>query len=526
MTQGDDDDLIFADDHPDSVAPPADPWVVLVVDDDEDVQRITRLVLKDFSFRGRGLSLRSAYSGAEARRLLDELPHVAVALVDVVMETDQAGLQLIEHIRKERGDTLMRVILRTGQAGVAPGKRVIIDYDVNDYAAKSELTAERLFASVVAALRSHEDLRALDASARGLERLVASAGELFEPRSVQALLARVLSLACALAGGAGDGFVCTATRAVGGGDRLRSRMRFPLGRFAQFQETSLIDIDDGRVARLLDEVFEREASVYCDHFLALYLRAENRLEVVVYCEPPGSATPLDRHLLNLFVGQATQALNNVILFDRLSLNQQALVFSLADLASWRDPSAAEHARRIAALVEAIVEKLRADGVFGDALGADLIENLAQASLLHDVGNASLDERILRKQGKLDEDERATMRRHTIAGHALLSDAAVVEQGRSVLAIGAEIARHHHERFDGAGYPDGLREDAIPLSARIVAVADTFDAMISARPQRAALERMAAINWITEQSGAAFDPRVVNAFLRVVDRVSPPADHSR
>lgn len=134
------------------------PWRILVVDDEEGVHGITRMIFRGYHFEERPIELISAMSGAEARTLLDQQPDICLALLDVVMESDDEGLQLVDYIRNQRDNQDMRIILRTGHPGLAPETDVIIKYDLNDYLSKSELSASRLLSSVIVALRSYRDI--------------------------------------------------------------------------------------------------------------------------------------------------------------------------------------------------------------------------------------------------------------------------------------------------------------------------------------------------------------------------------
>ena len=140
------------------------PYKVLIVDDEEEVHQLTRLVLKDFSFEGRGLEFLNAYSAEDAKYLLRAHTDISLILLDVVMEADNAGLQLVHFIREEIHNKLIRIILRTGQPGVAPERDIISNYDINDYKEKTELTSSKLFTSLTAALRSYRDLVTIDNS--------------------------------------------------------------------------------------------------------------------------------------------------------------------------------------------------------------------------------------------------------------------------------------------------------------------------------------------------------------------------
>lgn len=134
------------------------PWRVLVVDDDEQVHAMTQVLLRDFSFEGRGFQMISARSAAEAMDVLRGDPAIPVALLDVVMESPDSGLRLVRQVRDELDNHDIRIILRTGQPGEAPERDVVVGYDVNDYKSKSELTAQKLFTALVGALRAWRDI--------------------------------------------------------------------------------------------------------------------------------------------------------------------------------------------------------------------------------------------------------------------------------------------------------------------------------------------------------------------------------
>ncbi len=137
------------------------PFKLLIVDDEEEVHLLTRLVLKNYEFEGRGLNMLSAYSGAGARQVLRDNADVAIILLDVVREREDSGLRLVRHIREEMANRHVRIILRTGQPGQAPEQEVVSQYDINDYKAKTELTAQKLFTTVTSALRSWRDIQTI-----------------------------------------------------------------------------------------------------------------------------------------------------------------------------------------------------------------------------------------------------------------------------------------------------------------------------------------------------------------------------
>ncbi|MBP2313516.1 hybrid sensor histidine kinase/response regulator [Azospirillum soli] len=160
-----DDEILFAEEEGDTARPYPSaslPWTILVVDDEEDVHSMTSLLLADVAFQGRPLDLVSAFTADEARAILSRRRDIAVVLLDVVMESDDAGLRLVHWIRDELGNRDLRIILRTGQPGQAPQRDVIVDYDINDYKSKAELSAEGLFTAVIAALRAYDYILSIE----------------------------------------------------------------------------------------------------------------------------------------------------------------------------------------------------------------------------------------------------------------------------------------------------------------------------------------------------------------------------
>ncbi|RUO59479.1 hypothetical protein CWI71_08650 [Pseudidiomarina insulisalsae] len=187
-------EFIFANEQPEpesgKPALPKNKWKILIVDDEKEVHAVTRLALMDVVFEGAGLEFISAHSIAEARSKIDEHSDLALVLLDVVMETDDAGLQVANYIRKEKGNQQARIILRTGQPGQAPERAVVLNYDINDYKAKTELTSQKLFTSVMSALRSYRDIMQVETQRRQLEQRLQRIQRLLQddyPQAAQAV---------------------------------------------------------------------------------------------------------------------------------------------------------------------------------------------------------------------------------------------------------------------------------------------------------------------------------------------------
>jgi len=141
---------------------PKEPWKVMIVDDEQEIHDVTQIALDGFIFHNKPISFISAYSGEEAKLLLKEHPDISVIFLDVVMEENDTGLQVVKYIRDTLHNYLVRIILRTGQPGEAPEEKTIINYDINDYKHKAELTRRKLFVTTIAGLRAYYDLMLIE----------------------------------------------------------------------------------------------------------------------------------------------------------------------------------------------------------------------------------------------------------------------------------------------------------------------------------------------------------------------------
>jgi adenylate cyclase len=181
------DELTFTAEEPVPPVLAEDKWKIMIVDDEAEIHRVTKLALHDFVFESKGLSFVSAFSAQEAKQLIQTHPDTALILLDVVMETDDAGLVIIKYIRQELGNLLVRIVLRTGQPGQAPEGTVVLDYDINDYKAKTELTTQKLFTTIVTALRTFRHLTMIEAHRRETEKMALSSAR-FVPREFLKML--------------------------------------------------------------------------------------------------------------------------------------------------------------------------------------------------------------------------------------------------------------------------------------------------------------------------------------------------
>lgn len=201
--------------------------------------------------------------------------------------------------------------------------------------------------------------------------------------------------------------------------------------------------------------------------------------------------------------------------ESLRRNTKASVIAMANLAEHRDADTGIHVLRVARLVGQTARKLMGTEEFASSIDESFVEHVSTACILHDIGKISTPDQILLKTGVLTEDERDVIKLHTTVGAQLIKQAKQAMDENPYLEMGAEIALSHHEWFDGRGYPNGLSGCSIPISGRICAVADVFDALISHRPYKRPWSTSEAIDLIKKKSGSQFDPDVVTAFLEVI-----------
>lgn len=185
---------------------------------------------------------------------------------------------------------------------------------------------------------------------------------------------------------------------------------------------------------------------------------------------------------------------------------------MADLVENRDKNTGGHIQRTAKYVEIIARKLKSENKYTDILTENYIENMATAAPLHDVGKIHIPDAILNKPGKLDEEEFAMMKTHAAAGADIIVHVEESAGDLEYLRIAKEMAEYHHEHIDGKGYPHGITGDQIPLCAKILAVADVFDALVSKRCYKDPMPLDKAFAIIEEESGSHFDEDVAKAFL--------------
>lgn len=312
------------------------PWRLLVVDDEQDVHSVTQLVLADTVFKNRSIEMLSAYSAKQARELLKIEKNIAVILLDVVMETDDAGLALVKFIRNELGDKNVRIILRTGQPGQAPEEDVIVSYDINDYKAKSELTAQKLFTTIITSLRTYETMIALDKTISllsktrdGLEKILNSTDTLFKTASMNEFAEGVLIQISSFLNCASNGILCLEDFSDNAAnDKIPSfcnkRVIAATGYFKDCLNCTLShECTHKDISTHIELVLTKKTDYFDDLYACLYLETNNQKGCIILPNNGFFIDEQDKKLLAVFTSKISIALSNVINYQKMISFEEA-----------------------------------------------------------------------------------------------------------------------------------------------------------------------------------------------------------
>lgn len=478
------------------------PWRVLLVDDEPDIHTVTKLALARFTLDGRPLAFLHAYSAAEAKHILSTEHDIALVFLDVVMESDSAGLEVARWMRHELGNLFTRIVLRTGQPGTAPEERVIVDYDINDYKEKTELDRTKLFTTTFSALRAYRDIMRVEETRRyeeryriGLQKVIEASAHVLEHRSIQAfangLLEQVISL---LRLDEQSLLVRLDALSEDAAEDGRYEIMAGAGNYSPDGVTVCSEI-----LPYLDKARLNRANLREDDVFVLYFPTRQGKANLLFLKGISLLDDLDQTLIQVFSGSVALAFENLLLNREIFDTQAELINRLGDAVESRSPETGNHVRRIAEFCYELGK--------GMGLDDELCELLKRAAPMHDIGKISTPDAVLLKPGKLEVEEWNIMKEHPERGHRILSSS-----NRPILQMAATIALQHHERFDGGGYPQGLRGEEIDLMARIVAVADVYDALSHQRCYKPAWSKEAVIQYLEEQKGKQLDPIVVELLL--------------
>ena len=504
MTLRNDDVLRFKDD-PGPSSPDSSPWKILIVDDDEEVHGVTKLALTEFRVHGRPLRFLDAYTGAEAVRIMREENDIAIILMDVVMETDHAGLDAVEAIRKDLKNTRVRIVLRTGQPGQAPESEVVSKFDINDYKEKTELTTKKLYTVIHTGLSHYRELVALESNRQGLHKVIDASAQIFEKQALEQFAEGVLQQLAALLYANRDAvLIHTVSVAATRGHDQSLRVLAGTGAYAGSIGKQVKDVVERSVLETLERALRDKVSWYTEHAFTGYFGTRGGSENVLHLTSDAPISVSDQDLVELFCRNVAIAFENLHLKEEMAHNQREMVVTLCETIESRSLETGNHVHRVA-------EYSR---VLGRLVGLPEheVDLLFLASPLHDTGKIAVPDGVLNKPGPHNPAEAGLMRTHAEAGARIFAN-----RDTEVLRAASIVAGQHHERWDGKGYPGGLRGDGIHVFGRITALADVFDALCSRRCYKEPWPMEKVFDYIRSQRGGHFDPKLVDLFIGNLDR---------
>lgn len=484
------------EDHGAVPARPVKPWKVLVVDDEPAVHDVTRLALGSVDFDGRPVEFLHAYSAAEGRDIIAKHTDIALGFIDVVMETEHAGLDLIYYVREQLGNHMIRLILRTGQPGQAPEILVLRRYEINDYKEKTELTAQKLYTTVLTGLRSYRDLAALEANRQGLKRVIGASAQIFRISGLTALLDGVLAQLVAVLHLDENSLVISRDSVAVENRNEQLSVVAATGKFAQMKGVDPQECLPAHITELVHQSLRTKKNIVHGNEYAGYFSPRPGHEDVIYVSGTQPLTVDDSDLIELFLHNAAIAYENGLLREEVEGTQRDIVYMLGEAIESRSRETGQHVRRVSEYCALIGRGL--------GLPEREVEIIRLAAPLHDFGKIGIPDAVLHKQGKLDDTEWEVMKTHPALGEEMLA-----RSEREVLRAAAIIAGYHHERWDGKGYPRGLAGEDIPLYGRIGAVADVFDALGTRRCYKEAWPAEHIRDYLIEQRGTQLDPAIVD-----------------
>lgn len=504
-----DSDLLFGEDdapeHVDTLPASERPkWRILIVDDEEQVHKVTSLVLSTCTFDHASIELTHAYSMKEAKQLITDEPPFALALIDVVMETDNAGLHLVQFIREEIKDKDIRLVLRTGQPGQAPEETVIERYDINDYKNKTELTSTKLRTLLYSALRSYRDIQTIQANRQGLYNLIGATSKIVDTHQLPVFASAVLEEIGTLLNLEG-GAVCTHIPV----DAVAAKslphhyaILAATGKIKELLEHSPDAKLPSEITHYFDQAKLDQSSIHNEEVYIGYYNIQATGENLLYVRPNAKLNKIGCHLLDIYTKCVAITHNNLHQKEGIRQSRQELVYVLSETIERRIPNESNHVRRVSKMAFLLAQ--------ATGLSANICERLKLAAPLHDIGTIGIPDHILTKQTRYNESDKAIMARHTEVGANILS-----KSERPVLQMASRIAAQHHEQWDGNGHPNKLKGEEIDIAARIVSIVDVIDALGCHKAYRPAFSQSEIITFVKDGSGTLFDPTLAATALTLM-----------
>ncbi|MFC6439949.1 response regulator [Bowmanella sp. JS7-9] len=496
------DDFLFADEQDDALDDvPKKSWKILIVDDEKEIHTVTRLALNDFVFQDRSLEFLGAMSGAEAKQVLAEHDDIAIVLLDVVMETEHAGLDVARYIREELNNYYTRIILRTGQPGQAPERHVIINYDINDYKSKTDLTAQKLFTVIISTLRSYRDIVVIDENRRGLEKIIKASANLFSMRSLERFIEGIVQQLSSLLGGTEEAVYMTAVAGPKPISDIQAEHYYVFsacGQFNDLQGKPLEEVMQGNKLDSCKAALNSKDIVYGEDHVVAYCASKSQRGAILYMSGlQRTLNDLDKHLIDLFAMNVQIAFDNILRSQEIEQSQQLLIEHLANLLANNGHGVHARTRRLKAMTTLLAKQA--------GMEEAAAQELAQAVSIFDMRHSS---------ELTDFDPCAD--NTTALGVGQFANQALETSQYGFIRLAAQLANEFREAWDGSGCPNKKQGESIALATRITQIVITLENTVSAEPDMSmpeALQRLEAL------AGKQLDPELVTLLISQQDAAS-------
>ena len=435
-------------------------YKIMIADDYDEIHVITKMMLKDFEFEGKGLEFIDTYTGEDTIKALEKNPDTAVLFLDVVMEDNHSGLNVVEVLRGRLDNKMTRIVLRTGQPGQAPEETVIRDYDINDYRLKTEMTAKRLYTTLYSALRNYRDLYQINTHKNGLKKIIKTSANLFEHNSLNEFLTSILvQLSNFKKSNPEMVYIRDGVDKGGGFVTIEKNKKATIvaatGKFKSYigKDIDLVSELKEVVDKIKYSDTSEEKIIFVDSGFIIKNNAKNSFNNYIYIE--GNNDIYDFDLIHLFLTNYSVALDNYILNNTIVNTQKEIIITFGEVVENHFEETSGHVKRISEMMYNFALLLN--------FSHSEAEILKMASMMHDIGKIAIPDSILKKPGKLTEEE-------------------------------------------------------ILLEARMLSIIDVFDAMTHKRVYKDAFSTEEALDYIRNQKGKHFDPELVDIFISNIEGI--------
>ncbi len=476
-------------------------WKIIIADDEEDVHILTKTVLKDFKYKEKYIEFISAYNTKETIEALYSNTDIALILLDVVMDSDDAGLQIVKRIREELQNNLIQIILRTGQPGSAPETDVVVNYAINDYKEKTELTSKKLITTMVTALRSYEILQSLEANKKGLQQIINASETLYKKSSNKLLSQGILAQIISILKLNHDVMLIEHLNSIS--IEKKDQTFSIINSAGLYDGIDDFDCIDTEIKDLINDVVKTKKSIITNNICAGYLDISDHESNIIYISGYENINEIEKNLIEVFFNHSSVALNNIKLNEDMFTTQKILIEVLGDVVEKRYVDDPHHIKRVAEMSYILAIKV--------GFNEKEASMLQMVSPMHDVGKIGIPDSVLLKPAKLTPEEFEKMKEHSKIGYDILRGT-----NKKTLDIAAIVAYEHHEKWDGTGYPMKKRGEEISVYGRITAIIDVYDALSNKRCYKEAWSQSEIMEYISDQKGKQFDPKLVEIFLENQD----------